>query len=36
MEILKQFGLTTMSRSKIKMTDVGMTADQLLQSLMNE
>ena len=36
MEILKQFGLTTMSRSKIKMTDAGMTAEQLLQSLMNE
>ena len=33
MEILKQFGLTTMSRSKIKMTDGGMTAEQLLNSL---
>ena len=36
MDILKQFGLTTMSRSKIKMTDGGMTADQLLQSFMND
>ena len=33
MEILKQFGLTTMSRSKIKLADGGMTAEQLLNSL---
>ena len=33
MEILKQFGLTTMSRSKIKLADDGMTAEQLLNSL---
>ena len=33
MEILKQFGLTTMSRSKIKIADGGMTAEQLLNSL---
>ena len=33
MEILKQFGLTTMSRSKIKLADGGMTAEQLLNNL---
>ena len=34
-EILKQFGLTTMSRSKIKMNDTGLNAEQLLQSLVD-
>lgn len=34
MDNLKQFGLTTMSRSKIKLTDSGQTAEQLLESLM--
>ena len=36
MDILKQFGLTTMSRSKIKLTDGGMTAEQLLNNLLRD
>ena len=35
MDILRQFGLTTMSRSKIKMNDTGLNAEQLLQSLVD-
>lgn len=34
MEILKQFGLTTMSRSKIKMTDNGIDAETFLNELL--
>lgn len=36
MDILKQFGLTTMSRSKIKLNDGGMSADELLKNLLND
>ena len=34
MDILRQFGLTTASRSKIKLNDTGMSAEQLLENLM--
>lgn len=36
MDILRQFGLTTASRSKIKLNDTGMSAEQLLENLMND
>lgn len=35
-EILKQFGLTTMSRSKIKLNTANMTAEQFLQGLLQD
>lgn len=35
MDNLKQFGLTTMSRSKIKLQENGQTAEQLLEALMD-
>jgi hypothetical protein len=36
MDILKQFGLTTMSRSKIKLNDGGMSAEELLKNLLDD